>query len=188
MNRIGAQILFDALPLGPQFTESSYDLWEAPDFGKMQFIGATTVPGDAGDWTLGVELNGQLGVTRELATAASAGTTLVSHRYNGGNGVGSFRWFEDGELQLGFEPLFAFHRSGSDPDACRDDMEQIGFDMVGNLDDIGPTTPAAFALAERLTGVRITKAMLESAVFLCGKARLPPRQPTAPDRSVDSSP
>jgi hypothetical protein len=49
-------------------------------------------------------------------------------------------------------------------------MKQIGFDLAEDPEDVGPTTTAAFALAERLTGVRVTAAMLDDAVFLCGTA------------------
>ncbi|MFC9239810.1 DUF6461 domain-containing protein [Streptomyces decoyicus] len=36
-------------------------------------------------------------------------------------------------------------------------------------------TEAAFAPAERVTGVRFTTGVLASATFLCGMAALPPR-------------
>jgi hypothetical protein len=172
MDRLGAHIAFDALELGDQFFEISFDYW-AEHLGDVQFIGATTVAGDGGDWTLALEVNGHLGVTPEMVIPVSAGTRLVSHRYNSGNGFGEFRWIENGDIRLEFEPLFAFRRGGSTPDALLDDMEQIGFSLDENREDIGPTTTAAFALAERLTGVRVTGTMLDDAVFLCGTAPIP---------------
>jgi hypothetical protein len=172
MDRLGARIVFDALKLGEQFTEISFDYWGEPHLGDVQFIGATTVAGDGGPWTLALEVNGQLGVTPELVVPVSADTRLVSHRYNGGNAVGQFCWIEDRDIRLDFEPLFASYRDGSTPDALLDDMQQIGFDLDENREDIGPTTAAGFALAERLTGVRVTRTMLDEAVFLCGTARL----------------
>jgi Family of unknown function (DUF6461) len=173
MDRLGAQITFDALQLGEQFSEISFDYWREPHLGDVQFIGATTVAGDGGDWTLALEVNGHLGVTSEMVIPVSAGTRLVSHRYNWGNGLGEFCWIENGEVRLEFEPLFAFSREGSTPDALLDDMKQIGFSLDENSQDVGPTTAAALALAERLTGVQVTKSMLDDAVFLCGTARLP---------------
>ncbi|WP_433173525.1 DUF6461 domain-containing protein [Actinoallomurus sp. CA-150999] len=170
MDRLGARIMFDALELAEEFTDLSFQYWDEPHYGDVQFIGAMTVAGDGGDWTLALEVNGHLGVTPSVVVPVSAGTRLVSHRYNGGNAFGSFYWIEDGDIRLEFEPLFAHHREGSTPDALLEDMKQIGFDLEEDREDIGPTTTAAFALAERLTGVRVTPAMLDDAVFLCGTA------------------
>ncbi|MEV5706414.1 DUF6461 domain-containing protein [Actinoallomurus sp. NPDC052274] len=170
MDRLGARIMFEALELADEFFDLSFQYWDQPHYGDVQFIGATTVAGDGGDWTLALEVNGHLGVTPSTMGPVSAGTRLVSHRYNGGNGVGGFSWIEDGDVRLEFEPLFAGNREGSTPDALLEDMRQIGFDLEDDREEIGPTTTAAFALAERLTGVRVTEAMLDDAVYLCGTA------------------
>jgi hypothetical protein len=150
----------------------SFDYWSA-HLGDVQFIGATTVAGDGGDWTLALEVNGHLGVTPETVIAVSAGTRLVSHRYNDGNVFGEFCWIENGDIRLDFETLVANQREASTPDALLDDMKQIGFILDENSEDTRPTTTAALALAERLTGVRVTGTMLDDAVFLCGTARIP---------------
>jgi hypothetical protein len=171
MDRLGAHIAFDALQL-EQFAEISLDYWDDPDLGDVRLIGATTVAGDGDDWTLALEVNGFLGVTSELVIPVSAGTRLVSH-YSSGNGLGEFCWIENGDIRLEFKPVFAFRREGSTPDALLDDMEQIGFSLDENGEDVGPTTTAALALADRLTGVRVTGTMLGDAVFLCGTARIP---------------
>lgn len=170
LDRLGAELLFEELPLDERFFEISFEYWGAPHYGDVQFIGATTVPGDGGDWTLAVEVNGHLGVTDSVMAPVSAGTRLVSHRYNGGNGVGHFCWIEDGDPRLSFEPLFAWNRDGSTPDALLADLREIGFGLDEESDEIGPTTTAAFALADRLTGVRITPGTLTDAVFRCGAA------------------
>jgi uncharacterized protein DUF6461 len=172
MGRLGASIVPDVLRLDEQFYEISSGFWGEPHFGHVQFIGATTVAGDGGDWTLALEINGHLGVTYETVSPASSGTRLVSHRYNCGNGESEFCWLEDGDFRLDFEPLFAWQRDGSTPDALLEDMEQIGFGLEEDSEDIGPTITAAFALAERLTGVRVTLAMLDDAAFLCGTVAL----------------
>jgi Family of unknown function (DUF6461) len=177
MDRLGARIMFDALRLGEQFTEISFGYWGEPHFGDVQFIGATTVAGDGGHWTLALEVNGHLGVTPEMVIPVSAETTLVSHRYNGGNAASQFCWIENGGIRLDFDPLFAGHRDGSTPNALVDDMQQAGFNLDESREDAGPITAASFALAERLTGVRVTEAMLDEAVFLCGTARLRPPDP-----------
>jgi hypothetical protein len=85
MDRLGARMMFDALEFGEEFIDLSFQYWGEPHHGNVQFIGATTVAGDGGDWTLAVEVNGHLGVTPPVVAPVSAGTRLVSHRYNGGN-------------------------------------------------------------------------------------------------------
>ncbi|WP_069167993.1 DUF6461 domain-containing protein [Nocardia altamirensis] len=182
MDRIGAQITFDALPLGKQFSDISWRRDE-PDSGH--FIGATTVAGADGDWTLALEMNGgYLGVTEEIIGPVSAATTLVSHYHC--VGLGRFRCFEDGALRLGFEPLFSSDRWGSNPDGCLEQMRQIGFNLDEDREEIGPTTTAAFALAERLTGVRVTEDLLYSSEYLCGTVHI--RDRLAPPTVVNSVP
>ncbi|WP_344548035.1 DUF6461 domain-containing protein [Actinomadura fulvescens] len=67
-----------------------------------QFIGVTTVAGPGGRWTLALEVNGHPGVTAEAVAAVSAGTRIVAHRYNGGDGVGWFHRLQDGGVRLEF--------------------------------------------------------------------------------------
>ncbi|MEV4252514.1 DUF6461 domain-containing protein [Spirillospora sp. NPDC049652] len=170
MRRLGARILYDAMPLDERFLQTSFEYWDAPHYGDVQFIGAMSVPGDDGDWTLAYEMNGHLGVTPDVILPVSAETRLVSHRYNDGNAHGSFMWAEDGDVQVEFEPLFAHHREGGTPDALLEDMRQIGFVLDPDTEDIGPTTSGALALSERLTGVRVTEELLNGATLLCGEA------------------
>ncbi|BDH11936.1 DUF6461 domain-containing protein [Streptomyces hygroscopicus] len=55
-------------------------------------------------------------------------------------------------------------------------MRGAGFDLGDSRDrSYELHTEAAFALAERLTGVRLSSEVLPSATFLCGTAALPPR-------------
>lgn len=52
-------------------------------------------------------------------------------------------------------------------------MDRLGARIVfEDCEDVGATTAAVFALAERLTGVRVSETMLGEAVFLCGTACL----------------
>jgi len=54
-------------------------------------------------------------------------------------------------------------------------MRLAGFDLRQdaeyNEEDV--TTEAAFALAEQLTGVRLTPELLDESVYLCGVAPIP---------------
>src|SRR5215469_4611510 len=154
--------------------EPSYDLWadnerraSSQDFSL--FIGVTAVPGDGGGWALGVEINGLLGVTPEVIVPLSAGTRIVAHHRNV-NANGRFYWVEDGDIRLHFEPLEPAYLEGSTPDAVVDVMREVGFDFREDTECEHPTE-AAFALAERLTGVRLTIGLLEESRYECGIAR-----------------
>lgn len=52
-------------------------------------------------------------------------------------------------------------------------MRQVGFDLRDDEDrDYELRTEAAFALAEHLTGVKLTQELLDSADYLCARAPL----------------
>lgn len=150
--------------------EPAYDAWDVHD-GDRLFIAAAQV----GDWVLAIEPNGYLGTLDQVILPLSQGTRLVSH-FRNVNAVDHFHWCEDGDLRLHFEPLFPFSRDGSDPDGLEPVMRQVGFDLSDKDDrQYQLNTEAAFALAEHLTGVRLTPELLEIAEFLCGTAPLPGR-------------
>jgi hypothetical protein len=146
--------------------EPSMEAWRQYE-GTALLIGATSVTGEAGEWTLGVESNGFLGVTPEVVAPASAGTRIVSHFQNI-EGVTRFYWIEDGGIRLYFSPLDPSDREGSTPDALTGVMRQVGFDLDDDSDNADDCIAAALALAEHLTGVRLTPELLEQATFLCG--------------------
>lgn len=138
------------------------------------FVGATAIR----DWTLMVEFNGYLGVTDEAMLPLSRGRRVVSHFLNV-NAVDRFCWYEDGDLRLHFEPLFADARYGSRPDELVAEMRESGFDLSerdedeDNDDYYASLTGASFALAHRLTGIRPTPELFADAEFLCGVAPVP---------------
>ncbi|GAA0273462.1 hypothetical protein GCM10010302_08830 [Streptomyces polychromogenes] len=135
--------------------------------GDEQLIGMTTV----GEWTLLIEPNGYLGVTGDRALPASAGTSWISHFINV-NAVGTFLWAEDGVLRLEFDPMFPQDRSGSTPDELLGVMERTGFHLDGEPPETDLSAPAAFALAEHLTGVAVTPELLQDTTFTCATARI----------------
>ncbi|WP_329034271.1 DUF6461 domain-containing protein [Streptomyces sp. NBC_00178] len=142
---------------------------EVPAYERFEddghFVGVTAV----GDWSLMVEYNGFVGVTDALMLPISRGREVVSH-FRNVNAVDHFCWFEDGTTRLHFEPLFAHQRDGSHPDGILTEMEGAGFDMDETDEcNFERHTEAAFALAERLTGVRLTPEVLASAEFTCGR-------------------
>jgi hypothetical protein len=154
-----------------QLVEPAYNCW-GPGQGVRFFLGAASV----GEGTLIVEPNGFLGVTDQAIVPLSSGVQLVSH-YRNVDAMDRFCWVVDGDIRLQFEPLFPVDRSGSDPDGLVDVMRQVGFDLNPDEEerDYELHTEAAFALAEHLTGVRLTPALLESAEYICGVAQLPTR-------------
>jgi Family of unknown function (DUF6461) len=139
--------------------------------GDRMLVAATAVEG----WTLVVEPNGYLGVTEECAIAVSHGTRLVSH-FRNVNAVDHFYWIEDGQVRLYFEPLFAYYRTGTAAESAADAMRSVGFDLSDTEDrDIGLHTEATFALAEHITGIRLTPEQLRHATYVCGHAPAPIR-------------
>ena len=154
-----------------ELLEPAYQAWEEHE-GERLFVAATAV----GDWALAVEPNGYLGTLDEAIIPLSKGTRLVSH-FRNVNAVDHFYWLDDGDVCLHFEPLFPTDRDGSDPDGLVEAMRQVGFDLDENDDASDEfNTEAAFALAEHLTGVRLTPEVLETATYLCGTAPIPRRR------------
>ncbi|MFF7182783.1 DUF6461 domain-containing protein [Streptomyces sp. NPDC008121] len=142
---------------------AQYDL----EKGDRQLLAMTT----AGDWTLLIEPNGYLGVTEERALPASAGTSWVSHFVNI-NGVGTFLHAENQVLRLCFDPMFPEDRWGNAPDELLGAMERIGFHLEEDDPETDLSSPAAFALAEHLTDVAVTPALLRDTTFTCATVRI----------------
>ncbi|MEU8969921.1 DUF6461 domain-containing protein [Streptomyces monashensis] len=146
--------------------EPSYDAWDEYEDEKL-LVGVAAV----GDWTLMVEYNGFVG-GRDVMLPVHPGRTVVSH-FRNVNAVDHFSWWQDGDLRLHFEPLFPTQRDGSHPDELLKEMEQAGFDLnEGDDRDFRRHTEAAFALAERVTGVRLTPELFEELEFTCGLVTL----------------
>jgi Family of unknown function (DUF6461) len=116
-----------------------------------EFVAVAALPG----WALIVEPFGYLGVTEDVAAVLSRGTRLVAH-YRNIVGGDQFLMVEDGEVRLDFAPSDpADGRLGAHAGA----VAAAGFDRA--------PAAAALALAEHLTGVRLTRELLENAVYLC---------------------
>lgn len=99
---------------------------------------------------------------------ASAGASWISHFLNV-NAVGTFLWAEDQSLRLCFDPMFPEDRWGTTPDELLDVMTRIGFYVDGDApeSEMDLSSPAAFALAEHLTGIAITPELLQDTTFIC---------------------
>jgi hypothetical protein len=123
LRRADVQRIFEYPGLGDLF-DPSYEAWEREGDGGL-LLAAVPLTG----WALGVEVNGYLGISAEVAGRMSRGTELVAHYYSGGNGVSQFLHAVDGEVRVQFEPLFPASRSGSAPDSLLGPMTEVGFDV-----------------------------------------------------------
>ena len=145
----------------------TFDCWERAG-GAELFVAVAAL----GDWAVMVEVNGWLGVSSRPMRTVSAGRTVVSHHRSGGE-VDHFLWLEDGELLLHFEPLLPSRRDGSGADRHLVEMRESGF-RLGHGEELDlDHTEAAFALAERLTGIRLTAELLDSLEFIAAPAPAP---------------
>ncbi|MFG2429755.1 DUF6461 domain-containing protein [Streptomyces sp. NPDC048590] len=150
--------------------ETGYDYWD-----ESYVAGAFSAPGGNGDWTVVLGFDGGLGLPR--VETLSEGGRVVVHSSNGGKPIHLFHWFEDGELRTTFEGPSA--RDGSTPDELVPLLRAVGFPLTpeGEHDESAPDVDgkaAVFALAERLTGVRVTESFLRDATYELG---LVPEQP-----------
>ncbi|MEV7385406.1 DUF6461 domain-containing protein [Streptomyces sp. NPDC091215] len=147
------------------------ELLDGTDYWEESFIsGAFTVPGADGDWTLVLQhFEGGAGMQSRFLEALSAGGRAVVHSSNGGKPIHFFHWYEDGELRTTFEWPTA--RAGSTPDALNTVMREVGFVLSEEehaAETHVDTKAAVFALAERLTGVRVTEELVRDAEYQLG--------------------
>ncbi|MFJ9350987.1 DUF6461 domain-containing protein [Streptomyces sp. NPDC101237] len=147
------------------------DLGDSADYLDGSFIaGAFTVPGEDGGWTLVLHVaDGGMGMQSRFLEALSDGGRAVVHSSNGGKPLHFFHWYEDGDLRTTFERPTA--RDGSTPDALNSMMVDVGFALSHDESELSErvdTKAAAFALAEHLTGVRVTEELLQGAEYQLG--------------------
>jgi hypothetical protein len=157
--------------------ERQDELGDPTDYWDESFVaGAFTVPGEGGDWTLVLHVaDGGMGMQSRFLEALSGGGCAVAHSSNGGKPMHFFNWYADGELRTTFEWPTA--RAGSTPDALNSMMREVGFalsDDEAETSERVDTKAAVFALAERLTGVRVTEELLRDAEYQLG---LVPEEP-----------
>ncbi|MEV0845624.1 DUF6461 domain-containing protein [Streptomyces sp. NPDC049954] len=155
------------------------DSWD-----ESYVAGAFIAPGENGDWTLVLGIDGGLGITAPCVETLSKGGRVVAHSTNGGKPIDLFHWFEDGELRTTFEGSSS--REGHSPDELVPLLREVGFPLTagGEYDESAPDVDekaAVLALAERLTGVRVTESLLQDATYELG---LVPEEPAEEWTSV----
>lgn len=159
-----------------ELIEQQDELHEPMDYWSESFLaGAFTVPGADGDWTLVLQFDSGIGMQPRFLEALSAGGRAVMHSSNGGKPIHLFYWYEDGECRTSFESAWA--RDGSSPDELNPLLCEVGFDVTQDDDDTRVRVDekaGVLALAERLTGVRVTEELLRDAEYRLG---LVPEEP-----------
>ncbi|MEV7024016.1 DUF6461 domain-containing protein [Kitasatospora sp. NPDC093558] len=148
--------------------ETARALFDDDEYADRLLVAVTELDG----WALAVEPYGYIGSLWDVLPRLADGTRAVAH-FRNVNAVDHFNWWEGTTRRLHFEPLFPGERDGSDADApgIPELLTACGF----RLDDTnaGVNTESAFALAERLTDVRIDAERLEAATFRIGYAPVP---------------
>ncbi|MEV7977238.1 DUF6461 domain-containing protein [Streptomyces sp. NPDC086519] len=152
--------------------EVGYDYWD-----ESYVAGAFSTSGENGDWTIVLGFDGGLGIAGACVETLSKGGRVVAHSTNGGKPMHFFHWFEDGELRTTFEGPSS--RAGNTPDELVPLLREVGFPLTpeGEHDESAPDVDrkaAVLALAERLTGIRVTETLLRDATYELG---LVPEQP-----------
>ncbi|MEV4874680.1 DUF6461 domain-containing protein [Streptomyces cyaneofuscatus] len=151
--------------------------WEDDYWDDSYVAGAFSAPGADGDWTLVLGFEGGLGLPTPCVEELAKGGRIVAHSANGGKPIDLFHWFEDGELRTTFEVPWS--RDGNTPDELVRVLREVGSPLTpeGEHDERAPDVDrkaAVLALAERLTGVRLTESLLQDAAYELG---LVPEQP-----------
>ncbi len=127
------------------------------------FLGIARV----GDWSIIVEDNGTLGVTREIVQPLSAdGGEVLAYRGGGGD-PGRLLVFRDGDLALDLDTSAPDEAGGSDAGGFRSELIAAGL-LAGTGYGPGvsePTGPALSFLAAR-TGVPLTLELLTDRTYL----------------------
>ncbi|MEU3601564.1 DUF6461 domain-containing protein [Streptomyces sp. NPDC006798] len=139
-----------------------YDGWP-----EASLLGAVSVPGAGGEWTLALDLGGDLGLRPQLMEDLSATTRAVAVTGNSGKPMTLFTSYAGGRLETGFERPDL--RDGAAPDALNVLLLEVGL-----LDAEGGQVPGAdwaagmLALAGGITGVQVTAELLARASYRAG--------------------
>lgn len=136
-----------------------------------QFVGVADI---GGGWVLLIQHNSEyLGIDERLMKPIIEQHEVVSH-FSNVNALSRFVWWRDGESEVSFEPMMPsgeLDAASASPTAGLSTVMAL-IPEVGGIerDSDEPRSEffhreGAFALAERLTGVTVTKDLIESADF-----------------------
>ncbi|MEU6798184.1 DUF6461 domain-containing protein [Nonomuraea wenchangensis] len=139
------------------------------DPDDLPFPGDPTGVASIGEWSFIVE-SGSLGTHEDTLTSLSKGTRVVSQFALSIKGLDYFYWCEDGAIRFGFWAQEGYLMDT--PDELVDTMAEIDRLYPGLPD---PHEGPAFLLAERLTGITLTRRLLAESTFHWGVVPEPPR-------------
>ncbi|GAA0994897.1 hypothetical protein GCM10009555_088140 [Acrocarpospora macrocephala] len=122
--------------------------------------------------TILIEFNGFAGTSDTVAGLLSPGTVTAAV-FGNINLDRQFVYSADGQVVTEFEPDFPGSRSGTDPDRLLAHMAALGM-PTEDVDAGGWGNPihTALALAERVTGVRLTPEAIDHATLIGSSSHL----------------
>ncbi|MCZ4521006.1 DUF6461 domain-containing protein [Rhodococcus ruber] len=146
-----------------------------PDSGADQTVQTVGVADIGKGWVLLIQQNSDyLGVDDKLFGSVTEHHEVVSH-FSNVNALSRFVWWRDGKRKVSFEPMIPtgdLERAHTASPAEAATVLALITEVGGiDLDDYHGTRTeffhieGSFALAERLTGVEVSKELLRSAVF-----------------------
>ncbi len=182
---------FERLGLAPMMSQA------------VQTVGVADI---GGGWVLLIQHNSEyLGVSDELFKPVIDNHEVISH-FSNVNANSQFVWWRNGQRQISFEPMFAtsvLDRARSTPTAGSSTLFDLMSDVGGfELEETDEPRAeffhleASFALAERLTGIAVTKDLIETAEFIVALVptttepqapyahEMPPRVPLLGERAT----
>ena len=156
----------------PELHEHSYRDWD-PD---RLLVGLLQID----SWTAMYEVNGYVGITRQIVIPMSTGRRIVSHHYSDGNLSHSFKLYMDGRLAASVDPGIGIADLwAADPDmlsTLTSLMQEVGFDQTPEEDPVDGqqhARAAAFALSDRFTGVQLEPRTIADTAFSVVRVEMP---------------
>ncbi|GAA2876234.1 hypothetical protein Acy02nite_75600 [Actinoplanes cyaneus] len=150
--------LISAFGGDPAAVRSPVDLAQVLDTFRYGEEPATLLIATAGDWRIGIEVNGGQGWRAEvLRRAAAAGDGTALSVFRDISGRSEFTYVTGDRVQAVIDHIRPQRRSGTNPEVLDALLAGLPF---GHRDDIIPEA-AGLALAERITGVRLPLDLLE---------------------------
>lgn len=143
------------------------------DLEVEQPVGLTTVSGNGGPWTLLAQSQSTFIGIDDVPMLEVLGERYEVVSHANVNGYGQFVWWREGTRQVRFEPMLASSQLSAVSafaDPGRDRVVEL-ISQTGGLDVEPANHPStdhiagSFALADALTGVNLTRDILDTARF-----------------------
>jgi len=143
--------------------------WPAPGWSALPGVKATEAVlavTRAHGWALMVEASAApIGAQDDTIGKLSHGTRLVAYAHNA-KAADRFVLATDGTILVDFDPGYPPDRTGARPDLLVGEMRAAGLNPTLSEASSVPPELAALALAERVTGVPLTRHLLRDSDYL----------------------